>query len=103
MKGPDSKQISKFLESGHLNNSETSIDSLSEPVTETMIRLNLDQLNEFDKNPRRSLNKEYDLLKASLLKTGADKVVLVVTRRLPISHKFCLDVNSDTGIRGRGA
>ena len=52
-----------------------------DPVMETMMMLTLDQLVEYDGNPRRAPNAEYDNLKASYIKTGASNTLLVVTKR----------------------
>lgn len=81
MNSPDPKQISDFLHDEHLDDAASETPQAGDPVTETMMRLNLDQIKEYDHNPRRAPNKEYAMLKASLLKTGTDKVLLVVTRR----------------------
>jgi len=82
MKNPDPQQATALLQAENFGSgTETELPGSSDPVTEGILRLHLDQLQEFDRNPRRAANAEYDMLKASLLKTGAEKVLLTVTRR----------------------
>lgn len=84
MNHPDAKQVSELLETDHFDAAaemETEPTSTGDPIEDSIVRLNLDQIHEFDRNPRRAPNAEYDLLKASLFKTGAARVLLVVTRR----------------------
>lgn len=77
----DIDRITEFLHSGHHGSPDADIPSSAEPIPESMIRLNLDQLTLYDRNPRIQPNQDYTKLKASLLKTGAAKVLLAVTRR----------------------
>lgn len=70
-----------FLKSTHFGDPGTNVPAAGDPVMETMLVLTLDQLTEYSRNPRKSPNAEYDTLKASYLKTGADKTLLVVTKR----------------------
>lgn len=89
MNSPSTKQVSELLHTDHFDAAaEAEPSSAGEPVAVSHIKLNLDQIHEFDKNPRRAPNAEYDLLKASLLKTGAVNVLLVVTRRPGESDYF---------------
>ncbi len=84
MNHPNVKQVSELLETDHFDiesEVDTEPSSAGDPITDSIIRLNLDQIHEFDRNPRRAPNAEYELLKASLFKTGAARVLLVVTRR----------------------
>lgn len=81
MNRPDAKQVSQFLNADHLGDQEIASPESGEPVTKTMIRLSLDQLTECDRNPRHAENAEHDQIKASLLQTGAEGVLLTVTRR----------------------
>ncbi len=77
----DIERITGFLHAGHHGSEDTDIPSSAEPIPESMIRLNLDQLTLYDRNPRIQPNQDYAQLKASLMKTGATKVLLTVTRR----------------------
>ncbi|MYB33526.1 MAG: hypothetical protein F4X92_00040 [Gammaproteobacteria bacterium] len=84
MNRPSVEQVSELLETDHFgtgDGADAGPSATGDPVADSVIRLNLDQIHEFDRNPRRAPNAEYDLLKASLFKTGAARVLLVVTRR----------------------
>lgn len=73
--------IVKLLRTPHFGNPEITTPDTGDPVIETMLTLTLDELTEYDNNPRRAPNAEFDALKASYLATGADKTLLLVTRR----------------------
>ena len=82
MKNPDPRQAAALLRVENFDSGpETDLPGSPDPVTGGILQLHLDQLQEFDRNPRRAANAEYDMLKASLIKTGAEKVLLTVTRR----------------------
>ena len=90
MSRPNLQDVSKLLDSENMD-SETAgigVDS-SDPVVETAIRLSLDQLTEYDRNPRIAANREYEALKESLLcNTGSGTVALLVTKRPGEKHYF---------------
>ncbi len=70
----------KLLKVGHFGE-EPEIPASVDPVMETPLVLTLDQLVEYDRNPRNAPNSEYETLKASYVKTGAANTLLVVTKR----------------------
>lgn len=77
----DTDNVVDFLTAGHFGQQGTNTPAVGDPVTETMMVLTLDQLTEYDRNPRRALNSEYEALKASFIQTGTTKILLVVTKR----------------------
>ncbi|MYH90521.1 MAG: hypothetical protein F4128_06935, partial [Gammaproteobacteria bacterium] len=80
-KASGADNVVDFLKSTHFGDTVAGIPAAGDPVMETMLVLTLDQLTEYSRNPRKAPNAEFDTLKASYLKTGADKTLLVVTRR----------------------
>ena len=80
-KETDSKNIINLLKSEHFGNPGITTPDAGDPVTETTMVLTLDQLVEYDGNPRKAPNSEYRTLKASYLKTGAGNTLLLVTKR----------------------
>ncbi len=80
-KDNDTDNVVDLLKQGHFGKQDAGIPASVDSVMETMLVLTLDQLKEYDRNPRRAQNAEYDALKASLIQTGTSKVLLVVTKR----------------------
>lgn len=73
--------IVELLKTPHFGNPDITTPDTGDPVIETMLTLTLDELTEYNNNPRRAPNAEFDSLKASYLATGADMTLLLVTRR----------------------
>lgn len=73
--------VVELLRTPHFGNPEITTPDTGDPVIETTLTLTLDELTEYDMNPRRAPNDEFDALKASYLATGADMTLLLVTRR----------------------
>ena len=99
MNRPNLQDVSKLLNSENMA-SETAgigVDSL-DPVVETAIRLSLDQLTEYDRNPRIAANREYEALKESLRNTGSGTVALLVTKR-PGEERYFPKMGGNTRIR----
>ena len=99
MSRPNLQDVSKLLDSENMD-SETAgigVDS-SDPVVETAIRLSLDQLTEYDRNPRIAANQEYEALKESLRNTGSGTVALLVTKR-PGEERYFPKMGGNTRIR----
>ena len=84
----DGGNVIELLTSGHFGDQGINTPDAGEPVMETMLVLTLDELVEYDRNPRHAPNAEYETLKASYLQTGASKTLLVVTRRPGEQHYF---------------
>ncbi len=97
-KDQNSNNIVDLLKAGHFGDAGVTTPDSGDPVMETMLVLTLDELAEFDRNPRRAPNAEYEALKASYLKTGADKTLLVVTRR-PGEDRYFPAAGGNTRIR----
>ena len=76
----DTDNVVEILKAGHFGK-EPAIPASVDPVMETPLVLTLDQLVEYDRNPRNAPNSEYETLKASYIKTGAANTLLVVTKR----------------------
>ena len=97
-KDNETGNVVDLLKAGHFGDAGITTPDSGEPVTETMLTLTLDELVEYDRNPRHAPNSEYDTLKASYLKTGADKTLLVVTKR-PGEKKYFPAAGGNTRIR----
>ena len=80
-KDSDKGNVVDLLKSEHFGMPGISTPDSGDPVMETTMVLTLDQLVEYDGNPRNAPNSEYEALKASYLKTGAANTLLVVTKR----------------------
>lgn len=99
MKRATLQEVADILDSRNMESETTGIGiSSSDPVVETAIRLSLDELVEYDRNPRTAANREYEALKESLRSTGSGTVALVVTKRPGESHYFPM-MGGNTRIR----
>lgn len=88
-KKDDRSNIVELLTQPHFGDPDAQTPDAGEPVMETMLVLTLDELGEYDRNPRRARNEEYDTLKASYLESGASQTLLVVTKRPGEQQYFC--------------
>ncbi len=77
----ETDQALSLIQDGHFGDSALTAATSGDPVTSTLLVLTLDQLVEYDGNPRRAPNAEHEAIKASYRQTGATQTLLVVTRR----------------------
>ena len=84
---PDPIQITEFLNADHdpPASNEISTDH-TDPVVEVPVRICLDQIKEYDQNPRRAAGSEYETLKEGLRTSTARTVTLLITRRPGDEH-----------------
>ncbi len=97
-KDNDTDNVVDLLTVGHFGKQQPETPASVDPVTETMLVLTLDELKEYDRNPRKAQNSEYDTLKASFIQTGTTKILLVVTKR-PGDDKYFPAAGGNTRLR----
>ncbi len=97
-KDNDTDNVVELLKQPHFGKQDAGIPASVDPVMETTLVLTLDQLVEYDRNPRNAPNAEYETLRASYLKTGASNTLLVVTKR-PGEERYFPAAGGNTRLR----
>ncbi len=97
-KDNDTDNVVELLKQGHFGKQDAGIPESVGPVMETTLVLTLDQLVEYDRNPRNAPNAEYETLRASYIKTGASNTLLVVTKR-PGEERYFPAAGGNTRLR----
>jgi len=94
----DGNKKSNVLNVGHFGQSGGKAAHESDPVRETMIVLTLDELDYYDRNPRKQDNRQFEEIKESIKVNSGLASVLVVTRR-PGSDKFMVAAGGNTRVK----
>jgi ParB family protein of integrating conjugative element (PFGI_1 class) len=91
-KTPSADQVRNVLGAGYFGNNREI--QPQDPLDPTPMRLPIDQIDPFDRNPRRSKNPEYDSILESLRANGQEEA-LTVTRR-PGSERYMIKRGGNT-------
>ena len=97
-KDNDTDNVVELIKQPHFGKQDSGIPASMDPVMETTLVLTLDQLVEYDRNPRNAPNAEYETLRASYIKTGASNTLLVVTKR-PGEERYFPAAGGNTRLR----
>lgn len=95
-KHPSSEQIQSMLREGHFGQSRELPDA--DPINITQMRLEIDRIELYDRNPRRERNPLHDEIKASIRAQGGLNNPLTVTRR-PGEARYMVESGGNTRLQ----
>ncbi len=78
--------LDSIINAGSFNTKEPTALADADPIAPTAIKINLDEIEPFDKNPRRAANKSREAIKDTIIQQGIDALSFPVTRRPGQSH-----------------
>jgi len=91
---PTEKELLQRLTNQSNEYPTNTADSQSEFESQALITLKVDEIDSYDKNPRRAQNPQFEAIKQSILSNGINQP-LVVTRR-PSSSRFMIYKGGNT-------
>lgn len=95
-KHPSSEQIQSMLREGHFGQSRELPDA--DPINITQMRLEIDRIELYDRNPRRERNPLHDEIKESIRAQGGLNNPLTVTRR-PGETRYMVESGGNTRLQ----
>lgn len=90
---PSSEQIQSMLREGHFGRSRELPEA--DPIDTTQMRLEIDRIEPYDRNPRRERNPLHDEIKESIRAQGGLNNPLTVTRR-PGEARYMVESGGNT-------
>ncbi len=88
-------QLGNILGATHFAKDDDITSMSTDPVQPTGMVINLDQIESYDRNPRRADNDSYEELKKDLREDGSERVTITITRR-PGAVKYMPDMGGNT-------
>ncbi|MBK5944816.1 ParB family protein [Halorhodospira halophila] len=92
------EKVRQGLWQGHYGNREQPLDEPGDPVTITQMVLSIDQITEYEDNPRKLENPHYEEIKASIAAQRGLSNSLEVTRR-PGDDRYIICSGGNTRLR----
>lgn len=96
-KRPTGNDLKGLLLEGHFGQQETELP-MTDPVSTSQMLLKLDEIVEYDRNPRREQNPQYDSIKESIRNQRGLNNPFNITRR-PGDEKFMIESGGNTRLR----
>ncbi len=94
-KAVSKKQLDNLLGVEHFSKINKESGMMTDPVQPVGMTINLDQIESYDRNPRRAENMSYEELKKDLREDGSERVTITITRR-PGGKKYMPDMGGNT-------